>query len=86
MGCYSAKDKNGMLVEDGGTNDRSRRIARAYIRELTDKVGEYDSATNTCTVKTINYKCDYYLSPSCRTFKEGVVTNTSQIKMSSFQK
>lgn len=85
-GCYSAKDKNTMREADGGyILGGGNQIVKNYIREVTDKVGAYDSATNTCTVETINYKCDYYLTPTCRTFKPGVVIHTSQFKMMKFK-
>ena len=84
-GCYSAKDKNGMRKGDGGNNNVSYRVAKAYIRELTDLVGSYDAATNVCTVQRIKYSCTHYLSPSCRTFDGGTVINTSTIQMTKFK-
>lgn len=82
--CYSAIDKNAMSKDDGGTNGKTYRVARAYIRQLTNLEGSYNAATNVCTVVKKQYNCTKYISPSCRTFDEGNVLSTSTIQMSKF--
>lgn len=84
-GCYSAKDKHGMHETEGGYNGRQIRLAKAYIRQLTDLDGTYDAGTNVCTLKKIQYTCTNYVSPSCKTFDEGKVLETSSVQMTKFK-
>ena len=77
--CYSAID------EKSKGNGKDYRVANAYIRQLTNVEGSYDASTNVCTITKKQYNCTKYLSPSCRTFDEGKVLDTSSVQMSKFK-
>ena len=64
---------------------RERHIACRKIKQLTDKVATYDSATNVCTITTTKYDCKNFKhrigGGYCDQFDDGTVLNTETIQM-----
>ena len=79
-GCYSAEDPNSMKKSDGGNKaDNNTNRAAWYVRELNNIEGNYDAATNICTVRKVKYKCTSYNGTVCKNWDSGTTIGDPEL-------
>lgn len=76
--CLSSIDPN-RRRKDGEAFYNGSYVAR--VKKVTDIKGTYDAASNICTLKTIESKCQLWVSPRCYRLDDGTVLNTTTVQM-----
>ncbi len=76
-------------VPDPNRENDDDQLAKDSVRQLVDKTGSYDTTTNVCTVKTIQYNCIQWkwrlFYSYCGKFNTGTVLDTQTVQLSKFQ-
>ena len=83
--CENKTEKDQNWRSEGKCSDNKKSIACKKIKQLTDKIATYDSATNICTITTTKYSCTNFrhrmFGGYCDEFDDGTVLNTETVQM-----
>ena len=83
--CENKTEKDQNWRSEGKCSDNKKSIACKKIKQLTDKIATYDSATNICTITTTKYSCTNFrhrmFGGYCDEFDNGTVLNTETVQM-----